>query len=273
MRLQLFNQVQGGDANGTYSFAQTMTAGPNPNSFATFAGSGLASFLLGTPTSGQVGLPAGFSLRGFYYAGYVQDDFYILPKLTLSYGFRYEATSPMDERRNQLNYFDPTLPSPARNAQFPNLSGGLVFASADDRTVYNWTRNAFQPRFGFSYNPFPHTVVRGGMGQMYMPLSLNPAGDGIGLTPNAGFSSETPMLATLGGDGVTPFSTLTNPFPGTFVQRTGSSLGASTFLGQTLNAWRNSPFQPNVWQWNFGLQHQIGGFLLDALYEAAREAT
>ncbi len=268
MRLNLFNQVQGGDANGTYNFAQAMTAGPNPNVFASNAGSAFASFLLGTPTSGSLGIPSGFSLKGMYYAGYIQDDYRVNSKLTLSYGLRYAATSPMSERRNQLAWFDPNLPSPAANAQFPNLKGGLVFASPSDRTVYSWTKGDFEPRFGFAYNPFTKSVVRGGIGLMYMPLSLNPTGDGIGQTPNQGFSADTPMVATL--NGLTPFHVLSNPFPSGLNQPTGSGLGAATFLGQGLNVWERNPRLPNVWQWNFGIQQEVKGTLFDILYEGSK---
>ncbi len=268
MRLNLFNQVQGGDANGTYNFAQAMTAGPNPNVFATNSGSAFASFLFGTPTSGSMGIPAGFSLKNPYFAGYIQDDYHVNSKLTLNYGLRYAATSPMTERRNELNQFNPGIPSPAANPQFPNLQGGLVFASPSNHTVYNWVTNMWQPRFGFAYNPFSHTVIRGGAGFMYMPLSLNPTGDGIGQTPNQGFSADTPMVATL--NGVTPFNTLSNPFPSALNQPTGASLGATTFLGQGLSLWERNVSQPSVWQWNFGIQEEIKGLLFDVLYEGSK---
>lgn len=268
LRLNLFNQIQGGDANGNYSFAQAMTAGPKPNSFSSNAGSAWASFLLGTATSGSMGIPTGLALKNMYVAGYGQDDFHVTPKLTLSYGLRYDATSPMTDRHDRLNYFDYNLPSPARNASFPSLTGGLVFATPSNRTVYTWAMHDIQPRFGFSYNPIAHTVVRGGIGLSFMPLSLNPAGDGIGAAPESGFSADTPMVATL--NSLTPFNLLSNPFPSGLNQPTGSSLGASTYLGQAVSVWNPNPKMPNVWQWNFGLQQELKGILFDALYEGSK---
>lgn len=268
LRLNLFNQIQGGDANGNFNFAQAMTAGPNPNSFASNAGSAWASFLLGATTSGSMGIPVGMALKNMYFGGYAQDDFRIVPKLTLSYGLRYEASSPMTDRHNRLNWFNPTLPSPARNSSFSSLTGGLVFASASDRSVYGWSMNEIEPRFGFSYNPVPHTVVRGGIGLVYMPLSLNPPGNGIGAAPSAGFSAETPMVSSL--NGLTPFNLMTNPFPSGLNQPTGTSLGASTFLGQSLTVWNSSPEIPNEWQWNFGIQQEMKGLLFDVLYEGSK---
>ena len=267
-RLDLLNQVQGGDANGVYSFAQAMTAGPNPNAFASNSGSALASFMLGTASSGSMGVPAGFSLKDMNFAGYAQDDYRVNTKLALSYGLRYAALSPVTERNNELNWFNFNLPSPAANQQFPNLTGGLEFASGNNRAVYSWMTNGLQPRFGFNYHPLKDTVVRGGAGLMFMPLSLNPSGDGIGNTPNAGFSAETPMVATL--NGVSPFDTLSNPFPGGLNRPTGAATGASTYLGQSLNVWTRNPKLPYVFQWNFGIQQEFRGLLVDALYEGSK---
>lgn len=266
VRLMRDNTVRADNAEGEYSFNRNMTAGPNPNNFATNAGSGLASFLLGTAASGSMGIPVGSSLQSFYYAGYAQDDFHITPKLTLSYGLRYSATSPMSERRNELNWFNFNAPSPAENSQFPDLTGALQFASSSSRTVYNWMTDNFQPRFGFAYNPFTHTVVRGGIGLMYLPLNLNAGA--ILTPPDAGYSSSTPMIASL--NGVTPFNLLSDPFPTGLTQPVGSSLGAATFLGQGVSVWERSPILPSVWQWNFDIQQELKGFLFDLSYAGSK---
>ena len=272
MRLELFNSVTGADANGVYNFAQATTAGPDPTVFAATAGNAFASFLLGTTTlnstSSTLGIPAGFSLKDLYFAGYAQDDFHVTTKLTLSYGLRYSANSPVTERRNELNYFSPTQASPAVNSSFPNLTGALAFASPSNRSVYGWNKNQWQPRLGFAYHPYNHTVVRGGAGLTYMTLSLNPPGDGIGVTPNAGFSSDTAMVSSI--DGVTPFTTLSNPYPNGLVQPSGNSLGASTFLGQALTVWENNLKWPNEWQWNFGVQQELKGAVFELMYEGSK---
>jgi hypothetical protein len=174
----------------------------------------------------------------------------------------------MNERHDKLNWFDFNLQSPAANSQFPDLKGGLVFASPHDRTVYSWMKDNLQPRFGLAWNPLTHTVVRGGAGLMYMPLSLNPGGDGIGNSPNSGFSSDTPMVATL--NGVVPFNALSDPFPGGLNQPTGSSLRSSTFLGQSITVWNNRPKLPYESQWNFGFQQQFWGTVFEALYEGSK---
>jgi hypothetical protein len=263
----LRNFLVTGDPAGTYTFAQAMTSGPNPTVFSAAAGSGIASLMLGTFTSGSVNILAGASQEAVYYAGYLQDDFRINSKLTLNYGLRWEATSPFTERHNQLNYFNPNIASPVRNPQFPDLNGALQFASPGNRTVYPWNFNNWSPRFGFAYNPLPHTVIRGGIGLVY---SFFPTANAdTGFSPNQGFSANTPFLGTL--DGVTPFNTLSNPAPNGLVQPTpASGLGASTFLGQNLTVWDAHPQTPHVWQWNFDVQQEFKGFLFDLAYAASK---
>jgi Carboxypeptidase regulatory-like domain len=256
-----------GDPAGTFNFTQAMTSGPNPNVFSAAAGSGIAAFVLGTFSTGSVNLLAGASQKGVYYAGFIQDDFRVNSKLTLNYGLRWETTSPFTERHNQINRFDPTVASPARNPQFPNLLGGLQYASADDRRVYPWDLNNWEPRFGFAYHALPHTVLRGGIGLVY---SFFPTANAdTGFSPNQGFSASTPFLGTV--DGVTPFNTLSNPAPQGLVQPTpASKLGAGTFLGQGLTVWDNDPRTPGVWQWNFDVQHELKGFLFDLAYVGSK---
>lgn len=76
---------------------------------------------------------------------FAQDDFHVTPKLTLSYGLRYEY----------LAY--PSLPSDA-----PLL---------ESRKVPNDPNN-FAPRIGFAWQPSSKTVVRGGYGLFYDTTNL-----------------------------------------------------------------------------------------------------
>lgn len=79
------------------------------------------------------------------YNFYAQDEWRLSPKLTLSYGLRYEYL--------QYPFLD-------RNAPLPN-----------SRSVPN-DGNNFAPRFGFAYQPKEKTVVRGGYGLFYDTTNL-----------------------------------------------------------------------------------------------------
>jgi hypothetical protein len=266
-RIRRVNLFQLASPGGTYSYTQAMTTGPDPNVVTTTGGVGAASFLLGAPSSGSVNSAAGVAMQSFYYAGYVQDDIRLSTRLTLNAGLRYETESPYSERYNQLNYFDFSLASPVRNAAFPNLTGGLVFADSKNPTVYNWNKNGFAPRAGFAYTVTRSTVLRGGSGLFIVPLGLTDVV--AGFSPNSGFSSTTPMVATL--DGLTPYRFLNNPYPTGLTAPVRNSQGASTYLGQAIGVWQRDVPLPYTLHWNLDLQQSLpGGILVDAAYTGSR---
>ena len=85
-----------------------------------------ASFILGAPHSyvarTQV-VP--FYYRWKYAATYIQDDWRILPKLTLNLGFRYNFETPRYEKYNRQGTFDPNVAG-ALNGQA--AQGAFVFS-------------------------------------------------------------------------------------------------------------------------------------------------
>ncbi len=267
-RLRRMNRTSVAAGGGRFSFTRGFTQGPDPNVAAINAGNGLASMLLGTAASGDANIGVGISLQNFYFAGYLQDDFRVNNRLTLNFGLRYETETAPTERYNQLNSFSFDLPSPVKNAQFPNLAGGYEFASADVRTTFSRDSNNVAPRFGFAYTLNRRTVLRGGGGIFYAPLEISDSDTGY--SPSDGYSSATPYVASLDG-GLTSFSSIRNPFPGGLVQPTGGGLGARTFLGQGTTSWMRSPATPVTVQWNLDVQHELpGAIVLDVAYSGSR---
>ena len=174
------------------------------------------------------------------------------------------------DRHNELNYFDPNIASPAVNAAFPSLKGGLVFAdqSGTPRNVYTAPARNVVPRVGFAYSPNPTTSVRGGFGMSYAPLEI--ANNAVGFSPSLGFASSTSWNTSNDG-GYTPANVLSNPFPQGLVAPNGARLGAATQLGQSITVWNHNPPTPLSTQWNLDVQQQLHPtLLLDVGYSASR---
>lgn len=264
-RINFFNPISPG---GVYGFTQAFTQGPNPLTSSATAGDAFASMLLGVAASGSLTTDAGVSMQNYYFAGYVQDDIKVTDKLTVSAGLRYETETPYTERHNRLVGFDGSIPSPAANPSFSNLTGGLVFASPSNRYVYDWHKEGFAPRLGLAYQIARNTVIRSGAGVFYAPLQIS--NNAVGFSPSSGFSSATPLTASIDG-GLTPFNTLASAFSSGLVPPTGTSLGAATFLGQGITVWDRNPITPRSYQWNFDVQHQLPwNVLIDASYVGNR---
>jgi hypothetical protein len=268
VRLRRINLINIAGGAGTYTFNTAFTAGPNPNQVSNNTGNSIASLLLGVGTGSQ-STTAGVAIQNWYVGGYVQDNYRLSPKLTLNLGLRYETETPYTERHNELVWFDSSLASPAANSAYPNLTGGLRFSGVNgqSRYVYNWDTNNVSPRIGLAWQALPKTVFRAGAGIFYAPLEVSSSNTGAFAT--AGYSSTTSFVGSL--DGITPFNHLSNPFPGGLVKPSGSSLGASTYLGQAISVWDPDAHTPYAAQWNADLQQALpGNILIDVAYSANR---
>jgi hypothetical protein len=134
------------------------------------SGSGFADFLLGLPqqSSVQAGLSKTY-LRANVIDWYANDDWRILPNLTLNYGVRYEYFSPYVAKDNQLVNLDHNANFTAVEAVQPGQIG--TFSGSFPRSLVNPDRSMYAPRMGFAYRPkakfLKDTVIRGGYGINY----------------------------------------------------------------------------------------------------------
>src|SRR5271157_1668161 len=128
--------------------SDTNDGGADPNAAVTFGSplgsyqfSNLESFALGQyNVFSQSAGPPTFSFGVPYIGFYLQDTYRMLPNLTLEMGLREDFQ---------------VYPQPKENPAFP-LTG--QFPNQYQR---------FAPRFGFAWQPFDKTVVRGGFGWFY----------------------------------------------------------------------------------------------------------
>jgi hypothetical protein len=273
-----------GNPSGTYAFTGTWTDDPAVSNTNVF-GQDLAQFLLGIPSSGSLDLNTQSTVQAKYMGVFINDDWRVKSNLTLNLGLRFDHDFPETERFNRsVDGFSPTATNStttgalAAYAANPNAAlpvnqftpyGGLTYTSAGNPDIYNTKSHILSPRLGFAWTPNlwdKKFVIRGGAGILVDPLELGGfQGADTFSTTQEGFSQQTtvPTPSTLIG----PLATLSNPFPNGFLRPSGSSLGASTFLGTALSFFDPKMLNPYTMRWELSVQRQLPGqMVLEVAY-------
>ncbi|MFZ0590115.1 MAG: TonB-dependent receptor, partial [Bryobacteraceae bacterium] len=121
------------------------------------SGSGAASFMLGLPDSlyGFLGNTSADE-RGWWYGGYVQDQWQMSKKLTVTYGLRYDFVEPPSYGSKIVSGLDVLTGNFLVSGAVPPLypQGNVR------KTYYDPHYNGFEPRFGVAYRASESTVFR-----------------------------------------------------------------------------------------------------------------
>jgi hypothetical protein len=223
-------------------------------------GAGLASWLLGMPTSGGVTINMFPIYMYRYYAPWVQYDWKATRRLTVNAGLRWDANLAPLERFNRMNRgFDRDVISPidalVDHSKFPYinfpLKGGLRFAGADGepRAAADPYYKTWQPRIGLAYALGAKTVLRGGWGRYY----INPNNDYL---QASGYNASTSLNVSGDSNRTALPNLLSDPFP-VINQPIGNTRGLDTFLGNNFN-FINTRFEiPHVDQFSFEVQRAV----------------
>jgi hypothetical protein len=156
----------GSNSTGSFMFSGKFTQ----NSGDPTTGSALADFLLGLPQETSIDVVATKSyLRENVMDLYAQDDWRVLPSLTLQYGVRYEFFAPFTEKYGHLAFVDTNANgSPAFGglAETQAGSAGNFSGSLPSSLIFPF-RLGIAPRLGFALRLPKQTVLRGGFGMNY----------------------------------------------------------------------------------------------------------
>jgi hypothetical protein len=266
------------NSDGLYTFGTDYTvAAPNSKYTGSKAawGNDLAEMELGIPSSGEFDTNSFSATRLGYFALFLQDDYKLAHNLVVNMGVRFEHDTPLTERANRsTSGFDTTAPHSFTKdaiaafntiesgttpyAVTPSSSfnpvGGLTFASANNRSVYQTPSKIFSPRVGVSWKPdhLKGTTIQAGFGIYVFPIA--PIADP---TLN-GYSSATTYVPSQDGAFYTPPTSIwTNAFPYGLTAPTGSSAGADTFVGKTIAFLAPQQRDGYSERWQFQIQHQI----------------
>ena len=235
------------------------------------------NFLLGQPTFGEGG--GGAANHDYFipaYALFAQDDWRVAHNFTLNLGLRVEFVGAAEDRLchlgntipNNANLLgDPFVyPSCVKQYNFPGFSGTLNSAALN-----NEFSTVPEPRIGFAYDlgGKHDTVIRGGYG-------IYSVREDIGAVDNLSFTSPFYPLSVLGGTPDTmgkllatlpPLGQVTAaavPTPSFFQGFPGGVTTASPIFSGTAAGYFGLAVPlhwivPTTQQWNFTIQHQLGG--------------
>jgi hypothetical protein len=235
-------------------------------------GGAFALFDLGLPSFGGYQIQAPFQYNNWYFAEFFQDDYKMLPNLTISYGIRIDHETPVTESNNRMVIgFNPTAvngstdAAEAAYAAIPNKpsvlpasispTGTIVYATSGNRHAYSTAAVYLSPRLGFAYAPgFGHgkLSIRGGFG-----VYVNPFGD-YPFAQSYGYSQSTNETIS-NNDNLTPATTLDNPFPASspIIPVLGDTLGGNTQLGNGVSFYDPNDKVPYSEKWTLDIEKQF----------------
>jgi hypothetical protein len=212
---------------GLERIEENMSAADSPNGIYGFGS--LPNFLQNMPDTfaanlGQTGIPR--NMRQTIFGAYLADDLRLLPNLTVNLGLRYEMSTVPSEIHGRI--------ASLRNLTDSTLHTGNPYFS-------NPTLRNFEPRFGFSWDPFKtgKTALRGGFG-MFDVLPLPYETQNLTL-----FAAPFYLLGTIGG--LPP-----GAFPNAF-----NLISATDPKTLRVNYIQQNPSRNYVMEWNLNVQRQV----------------
>jgi hypothetical protein len=260
--LNHFQPTTGGgvsNVRGGFLFQGGMTCGGSASSCGVNAYNDLADFLLGLPNASattaavqkaqQIFDPN--SLRWTELGAYAQDQWTVSPKLTISYGVRYELYPVPHRDHTGISEVQVNRP------QTSNVEIGGLLGNPKNAGV-NAGYGFFAPRVGFAYRWNEKTVIRTGYGMTVDPDSYRELRDEypFDLAPNYFSPNGAGTIAEDSANGNAAMS-LTYGIPVPVAPNYTSGFVALPVTGGTNAVWPNFR-RGYIQSWNLFVQRDLG---------------
>ncbi|HEU0138839.1 MAG TPA: TonB-dependent receptor [Bryobacteraceae bacterium] len=208
-----------------------------------FTGNALADYVLGQPVEMWQQSFKDNDTRYYAPGFFVQDRWRATPKLTLSFGFRWDIITPW----RMVNTAAFSLVPGATSQYIPAAPAGILY-DRDSGYPHKFDGVNPAPRIGFAYDVFGNgkTSVRGAYGISYVPL--------IGQMANQnaqpfGFDVRTRNVGPLSD----PYRFIDNPF-GSSVDLTNPVYSLPISMA---GSWAGETHTPYVQNFNFTIEQQV----------------
>jgi hypothetical protein len=259
IRPEHFSIYEPADPRGTMSFTHQFT--DNAGAIGT-GGNSLAALLTGQPEGGTINNLNNIEYHRNTFALFLQDDWRILPKLTLNLGMRYEFFSPVYSAHDAQANFNPItgnldIPKDSNVSLTPTLAAILPVNHTASGALIGADHTDFSPRVGLSYSPTKRVVIHSAFGIFYNGDEAGPYSN-----PSPGFNPPYFISETYAAGCSLPYystdpnksceaqgiSTLANGFP------SNALIDPNTPVLFSLDTKLKMPY---VIQWHLATQYQF----------------
>ena len=234
---------------GSFTYTGQYTAGytynPSNQTQTVHTEYGYADFLTDQVQDASVGQVTGRTgQRQWRDAGFAQDDWKVMPNLTLNLGIRYEYSQPIFEVNN-------------KEANLNLNTGQILYAGtpdaaayfSDSRALYNPTYTEIMPRIGFAWQVKPRVVVRGGYG---ITNYLEGTGANLRLTQNPPFHNDFEEKGSAPG-----YNTTGVYSPGSYYTA-AAGFPTTTAAVTTFYAWKKTLKPASIQEFTLFTEYQVG---------------